>query len=263
MMAEDKARRIDQINSHPGYGRDGTILDTPSFVDGQWTRFQRGRPKKIGGFKEISNGIGRIPRGAFTYSRGNLQYLYGFAGNKMWISTTTQFGASSPAIPSVFPLLADADLYTFQSDSIFDALGTSTTKVIVHPAANTVDIADETNTNVFMADAGVSAAALTQLTDGAGNDILVSGGVVVLQPYIFVYGNNGLIKNSNANAPNNWVIAAGNDANEVNVAGTKIVKGLPLRAGANSPAGLFWSLDSLIRVSRAGTDFRYDTLSSQ
>lgn len=262
-MATGKDRRIDQIMSRPGYGRDGTALDSPSFIDGQWTRFQKGRPKKIGGYKEVASNMDRIARGAYVHSQGGLEYLYGFAGNKMWVSTTTQFGASSIGVASVFPDLVDDDLYSFQSDTIFDATGSGLTQLIIHGAHNLTDIADMTNTPLFMADVATAGAPLTKLDDGAGGDVVVSGGVVVLQPFVFAYGNNGLIKNSNANSPNNWIIAVGNDANEVNVAGTKIVKGLPLRAGANSPAGLFWSLDSLIRVSRAGVEFRYDTLSAQ
>ena len=106
------------------------------------------------------------------------------------------------------------------------------------------------------------------------NNISVSGGVVVLHPYIFVYGNDGLIKNCSAGDPNDWVSA---DANETNAATGKIVKGLPVRGGSNSPSGLFWSLDSLIRVSyapqslgvagtanfAAPTFWRYDIISSQ
>jgi len=38
------------------------------------------------------------------------------------------------------------------------------------------------------------------------------------------------------------------DANANNVATGKIVKGMPLRGGTTSPSGLFWSLDSIIRV---------------
>jgi hypothetical protein len=98
------------------------------------------------------------------------------------------------------------------------------------------------------------------------NNVSVSGGVVVLHPYIFVYGNNGLIRNCSAGNAEDWVSA---DANEVNVASGKIVKGLPVRGGSNSPSGLFWSLDGLIRVSYiggAGTPpqfWRYDLISSQ
>jgi hypothetical protein len=111
-------------------------------------------------------------------------------------------------------------------------------------------------------------------TSGAtptGDIIEVAGGVVVLHPYVFVYGDNGLIKNCVAGNPFDW---NGPDSNEVNVASTKIVKGLPVRGGSNAPSGLFWALDSLIRVSYtpttitvAGTPqtffWRYDIISSQ
>ena len=106
------------------------------------------------------------------------------------------------------------------------------------------------------------------------NQVDVSGGVTVLHPYTFVYGNNGLIRNNSAGNISDWVSA---DANETNVASTKIVKGLPLRGGSNAPSGLFWALDSLIRVSYTPTNigvpdsadygatlyWRYDIISSQ
>jgi len=98
------------------------------------------------------------------------------------------------------------------------------------------------------------------------NNISVSGGVVSLHPYVFVYGNDGLIKNCGGANINDWVSA---DANEVNVATGKIVQGLPVRGGSNAPSGLFWSLDSLVRVSYVGgvgtpTQYwRYDIISSQ
>lgn len=99
------------------------------------------------------------------------------------------------------------------------------------------------------------------------NNISVSGGVVMLHPYLFVYGNNGLIQNCAAGNFANWISA---DANANNVSTGKIVKGLPLRGGTTSPAGLFWSLDSMIRVTYApstvnGINFywKYDLLTSQ
>lgn len=254
---------IFQITSKPGFTRDGTALDSPTFTDGQWCRFQRGRPKKIGGYKEVSSNINGIVRGAYEYSRGGLEYIYGFSKNESYVSTTTQFAASSVATTTTLPDLPAADEYGYSIDAIYDATGGSEGKILVHPAHNLTDIADETNTNIYISTIGTNPSSFSKVLDGAGGEVMVSGGIVVLQPYVFAYGNNGLIKNSNPNQPNNWVIAAGNDANEVNVAGTKIVKGLPMRAGSNSPAGLFWSLDSLIRVSRAGTDFRYDTVSAQ
>ena len=99
------------------------------------------------------------------------------------------------------------------------------------------------------------------------NQISVSGGACMLYPYLFVYGNNGLIQNSSAGDFTNWTAA---DANATNVSATKIVKGMALRGGTTSPSGLFWSLDQLTRVSLApqqvGTStvyWRYDIISTQ
>jgi hypothetical protein len=98
-------------------------------------------------------------------------------------------------------------------------------------------------------------------------NVSVSGGVVMLHPYLFVYGNYGLIKNSSAGNFNDWVSA---DANETSVATGKVVKGLPLRGGTTSPAGLFWTLDSVVRVTYAPSTvnnlnfyWKYDLITSQ
>ena len=117
--------------------------------------------------------------------------------------------------------------------------------------------------DVVISNAATTSGASTLTFD---NNVSVSGGVVTLHPYVFVYGNDGLIRNSGAGNVQDWVSA---DANEVSVATGKIVQGLPVRGGSNAPSGLFWSLDSLIRVSYiggAGTPpqfWRYDLISSQ
>jgi len=117
-----------------------------------------------------------------------------------------------------------------------------------------------------------TATSVTTLT--FDNEVSISGGVVALHPYVFVYGNNGLIWNCSAGDIDDWVSA---DANQVNAATGKILQGLPVRGGSNSPSGLFWSLDSLVRVSyapqslgvagtpnfAATTYWRYDIITSQ
>lgn len=99
------------------------------------------------------------------------------------------------------------------------------------------------------------------------NNVSVSGGIVMLFPYLFAYGNNGLIKNCAAGDFNNWTSA---DSNENNVASTKVVKGLPVRGGTTSPAGLFWTLDSVVRVTYSPTTvgsqtfyWKYDLITQQ
>lgn len=129
-------------------------------------------------------------------------------------------------------------------------------------AANTV-VTSVSSTTVNISPVTTNANTATITFD---NNIAVSGGCVSLHPYLFIYGNEGLIKNCSANDLNDWVSA---DANETNAATTKIVQGLPVRGGSNSPSGLFWSLDSLIRVSFVGgvgtpaQYWRYDIITSQ
>jgi hypothetical protein len=113
--------------------------------------------------------------------------------------------------------------------------------------------------------ANATASGATVLT--FDNNISVSGGVVMLFPYLFAYGNNGLIANCSAGDFNNWTSA---DSNSNNISSTKVVKGLPLRGGTTSPAGLFWTLDSVVRVTYAPSTvgnqtfyWRYDLITQQ
>ena len=90
-----------------------------------------------------------------------------------------------------------------------------------------------------------------------------SGGMVVLHPYLFYYGTAGIIGWSVPGDPNDLT---GSGSGQARVAGQKIVKGLPLRAGAGSaPAGLFWAYNALIRSTFTGgaTVFQFDTISAE
>jgi hypothetical protein len=169
---------------------------------------------------------------------------------------------------------------------VFTATGTTTngspnvtfttTNVAMGPGVSVTGTGIPANTTIVSASVvgGVWTVVLSQNATASGtvsltfdNNISVSGGVVMLYPYLFVYGNYGLIQNCSAGDFNNWTSA---DANANNVSSTKVVKGLPLRGGTTSPAGLFWTLDSVVRVTYApqsvGTStlyWRYDLITQQ
>ena len=150
---------------------------------------------------------------------------------------------------------------TLATANILIGAGQSVSGTGIPSGATVVSIT--TTSLVISAPATANGSTITLTFD---NNISVSGGVVSLHPYVFVYGNDGLIKNCSAGNIQDWVSA---DANEVSVATGKIVQGLPVRGGSNAPSGLFWSLDSLIRVSYIGgvgtpaQFWRYDLISSQ
>jgi hypothetical protein len=354
-------KKVFALDTKPGIQRDGTILDKSFYNDGSWVRFQRGRPRKIGGYRQISQNFDGPSRGIFLnpignntqvfngYSNGlqNLQInpngigagstelsfigdivalgnLQGGSGytNGVYAARNLTGGTGSSATANItvagnvvtsVVLVNDGSGYKtgdtlsasaasiggtgagfaitvtevnsftpnannlWQFDAYYDSTGGAQNQLLAHPGQNLESINNDINTPVLMGN--ITGTTMSALADTGGATptnatIEVSGGVVVLHPYIFVYGNDGLIKNCSAGDPTDWNSA---DSNEVSAAGTKIVKGLPVRGGSNSPSGLFWSLDSLIRVSYApqslgvaGTpDFappsfwRYDTISTQ
>jgi hypothetical protein len=328
-------KKVFALDTQPGIQRDGTVFDRAVYTDGQWVRFQRGRPRKVLGYREITDNFAGPSRGVFLDPQGVFNRVFSGYNNGAQGLLINNLGVGTGVIDFTLSGFTANDANLWQFDSTFDAQGSGDQTLLAHPGVNLTDIASETNTPVLGGDiAGNSLSAIGVFTAvgdttngfptvtltannaliGAGqtvtgtgipanttvvsivdttltlsnnatatntgvtltfnNQVNVSGGVVVLHPYTFVYGNNGLIRNNSAGNINDWVSA---DANETNVASTKIVKGLPLRGGSNAPSGLFWALDSLIRVSYAPTNigipnsadfgatlyWRYDIISSQ
>jgi hypothetical protein len=253
-------RPIFQVNSQPGIQRDGTTLDANGFVDGQHVRFYRKRPRKMGGYRAIVEDLSYIPRGIFTFAKNNTNSVYLFHSGGISVFQTDNNLTGTQTFDVSPTGFAPNVEFQWQSAGIYDATGGGDNILVAHPANNLLDISSSTDYPLYYSTAGDSTSLFQAVDDGSGGTVSVSGGVVVLQPYVFAYGNDGFIKNSNLNKPNDWIIGVGNDANEVNVAYTKIVKGLPMRGGGQSPSGLFWSLDTLIKVSYVGGGavFRYD-----
>ena len=328
-------KKVFALDTQPGVQRDGTVFDRAVYTDGRWVRFQRGRPRKILGYREITAKMAGPSRGLYLDPQGLFNRVFNGYNNGVQALPINNLGIGTGITDFTLSDFTPNDANLWQFDSEFDASGSGFQTLLAHPGLNLNDIASENNTPVLGGDiTGSSMSAIgvftavgattngfptftlasTNLLIGAGqlvtgtgipasttvvsivgttvtlsnnatatnasvtltfdNQVDVSGGVVVLHPYTFVYGNNGLIRNNSAGNVSDWVSA---DSNQTNVAATKIVKGLPLRGGSNSPSGLFWSLDSLIRVSYAPTNigipnsgdfgetlyWRYDIISSQ
>jgi hypothetical protein len=97
----------------------------------------------------------------------------------------------------------------------------------------------------------------------------ISGGMVSLAPYMIVYGNNGFFAWSSPGYPTDFV---GTSLGSLYVGATeitnqKIIKGFPLRGGGGySPAGIFWSVDSVVRATFIGVTngtWQFDQLTTQ
>ena len=321
-------KKVFALDTKPGVQRDGTVFDKQFYNSGRWVRFQRGRPRKVGGYREIVNDLAGPSRGIYLNPQQNFNNVFsGYSGGLQVLPISNTGVGSGITDFTLTGFTANAD-NLWQFDTFYDVEGSGNNLLLAHPGRNLSLIDNNTNTSVLggsvtgtsLSPIGVFTQVAATITSGSANitlstanvqigagqsvsgtgipsgatvvsitttalvisapatangssitltfdnNISVSGGVVTLHPYVFVYGNSGLIKNCSAGNANDWVSA---DANEVSVATGKIVQGLPVRGGSNAPSGLFWSLDSLIRVSYIGgvgtppQFWRYDLISSQ
>jgi hypothetical protein len=408
-------KKVFALDSVAGIQRDGTFFDKNFYTSGRWVRFQRGRPRKVGGYQEITSVLAGPSRGLYVNPQNGFTNVFSGYNNGLQRLPIDANGVGSGVSDLTLSGFTPNDNNLWQFDTFTDVAGSGNNLLLAHPGQNLALTDSDTNTPVLggaltgtslsqigvftnsnaylnstvnvtisqtdtligagqtvsgtgiasgttvastvlanglldtvavtgtagqcsctstsglyigqtVTVSGTNTGSATGLTSGTtyyiiatnysttfqlsataggsaivttagtttglvftignyqkvtlsaaatangastltfNNNISVSGGVVSLHPYVFVYGNNGLIKNCGSGNLNDWVSA---DANEVNVATGKIVQALPVRGGSNAPSGLFWSLDSLIRVSYVGgvgtpaQYWRYDIISSQ
>ena len=254
------AENIVQIKSLPGIKRDGTKFEGDQYVDGQWVRFQRGLPRKMGGYRSINKYLRGVARTLHEYTLDQLTYVHAGSANMVErfyidgsLNTSTIVNRTPPTLA-----LSDANLWQFDVDT---AAG-SGLQLIAQVAPNLNCICNSSGGQLFYGDA-FGTAPLTEITNLPAL-YSVTGGVVALHPYTVAFGNDGFVMWSTPGDPTDFT---GTGAGNAYVTGQKIVRGMPLRGGpGNSPSGLLWSADSLIRMSYTGDPtaaFQFDTISAQ
>lgn len=252
-MAE--IQKVYQITSLPGIKRDGTVLDGDNFTGGQWVRFNRGRARKMGGYQEVNSPLPGTIRAMQVWSRGGLNALVTACASGITQSNVDNSGGAGTTYdrtPVGFTTLDGC----WTMDNLYDeAAGSENTILVAHRNNALDDIDEQTDYPVYWG--VISDTTPLQAISG----LSVSGGIVAIAPYLVYYGSNGQVGWSDVNQPQ--TLNSG-DAGQDRVTGSKIVKGLPLRA-SSGPACILWSLDSVIRMDWVGGDaiFRFSTLSNQ
>jgi hypothetical protein len=248
-----------QIRSLPGIKRDGTRLEGDQYVDGQWVRFQRGLPRKIGGYRSISKFLRGLPRALNEYTQDLLTYVHAGSANlveRFFIDGGYNTSVISNRTPSA---LAANDANLWQFDVGYDT--TNGNQIVAQVAPNLNCICNSDGGQLFVGDL-LGTSALTPVTLLPSN-FNITGGVVTMPPYTVAFGNDGYVAWSVPNKPSDFT---GSGAGNAFVTGQKIVRGMPLRGGpGNSPSGLLWSADSLVRMTYVGGTavFQFDTISTQ
>jgi hypothetical protein len=254
------AEQIVQIRSAPGIKRDGTKFEGDQYVDGQWVRFQRGLPRKIGGYRSINKFLRGLPRALHEYTQDLLTYIHTGSANyveRFYIDATFNTSVITDRTPASGFTADAANMWQFTTS--YDT--TAGNQIVAQVAPNLNCICNSVGGEVFIGDL-LGTSALTQVTLVPAN-FSATGGVVTLPPYTFAFGNDGYVAFSVPNTPDDFT---GSGSGNAYITGQKIVKAMPLRGGpGNSPSGLFWSADSLVRASYIGGTpvFQFDTISTQ
>jgi hypothetical protein len=235
------------IKSSPGVKRDGTPFEGSEYTDGQWMRFNdRGRPRKMNGYRLMNSGVPGVPRGLHVHRLNNVVRIHAghSAGIQQQQFTPDAVFAGGPFDRTPVGLAANAN-YVWQMDVVYDSTGAGSPRILAHPGQNGSDVSSSAASQLYYG-----------AVDGTGALIdagapAVSGGVCVLHPFTFVYGDNGLVAWSDAGLPATWSGGYARPSNRITE--NKIIVGKRARGGSGqSPSGLFWSLDSLLRCTFVG-----------
>jgi hypothetical protein len=248
------------LKSLAGIKRDGTRFEGDYYVDGQWVRWQRGLPRKIGGYTVVNRYLSEISRGVKTFTENGLTYFHSGSAGTVERFTLDATGNSSITTARTPSTLAVNDDNLWQFDVIYDTQSIPAANMIVAQVAPNAGCLCNTDGGQIFIGSMIGTDPLTEVTTFPAG-VSATGGVVSLHPYLMYFGNDGVIGWSVAGAPTDLIgVGSGN----ARVAGQKIVRGLALRGGpGNAPAGLFWSADAVIRASFVGGTeiFQFDTIS--
>lgn len=248
------------IRSEPGIKRDGTRYEGDNYTDGQWIRFQRGLPRKIGGYRMINRYLSEVSRGFNSFTQNQLQYCHTGGATKLerfTIDATYSASIISDRTPAAG--FTPDPLNKWMFANAYDSSSTDN-QIFAHVAPNASCICNDLGGDIFAGEL-VDTAALTAVALPAGAN--ASGGIVMLHPYLFFYGSAGIVGWSVAGEPTDLTSAGSGVAR---IWSQKIIKGIPIRGGSgSSPSGLFIAYDAVLRASFVGDTavFAFDTIATE
>lgn len=230
----------------PGIQRDGTELSNNVYTDALWCRFQRGQPRKIGGYRTLSQNMTGIPRQLHQQTLNAYTYVHsGYAAGIELVTVDSGGMSSVPAdrTPAGYP---NDPANMWQMDSYFDT-NSAAQQLLAFVAPSLDDLAYGAATGNLYSGPIYATTALTAVS-GLATD--VTGGVVVLPPYTCLYGSNGLFQWSMPGFPLNFT---GEGSGAARVTDQKLVRCYPLwGADGFSPSCLAWTINGLIKIYFVG-----------
>ncbi len=229
---------VQPLKCKPGVDRDSTILACESFLDSQHMRFDDGQPRKIGGYEKIFNGNGDIIRFMYPVAIDNFIRFFLFRDTGVAQIDLFPNGTVSGEIdrtPSGWvPPLSGTPSLTFSVDQM-TIVATSTQTVenyIIFVAPPNSENPNQTQ------EAPIFIGSVYSTLPFAPLNQTCSGGILVSDPFLIKYGNDGLMYYSEVRDP--FVFPT---KNVVGVTAQKLLLAKRYQGGI-----LFWSATQLERA---------------
>jgi hypothetical protein len=142
-------RPIFQVNSQPGIQRDGTVFDADCYSDGRWVRFQRGRPRKVGGYRQITANLSGPSRGVYVNPQQSFNNVFSGHSQGLQLLPISNTGIGAGITDMTLSGFTSNDNNVWQFDTFFDGTGSGNNLLLAHPGQNLTLIDNNTNTPVL------------------------------------------------------------------------------------------------------------------
>lgn len=237
----------------PGIKRDGTDYQAEYCTDGQWVRFQRGKPQKIGGMQSLTTSTGLNVSDLLAVPSGDYMLHYIASSTGIYLLEANMNFTWTGRTFDISPAGVTSD--SWQSEIVSNPLGGGNN---LDPQLNIVYLRTSNNRNINDNSAASLYSARFSTDDllqpVVGLNPSCNGGICFAAPYLFAYGSNGIMQYSTANNPLDFGTggATPGGAQIISNSGAKIIHARSIRGGTNAPSLIFWSMNEVIRVLNVG-----------
>jgi hypothetical protein len=142
-------KKVFALDTQPGIQRDGTNFDKNFYNDGQWVRFQRGRPRKIGGYKQIVNNLAGPSRGIYLNPQNAFNNVFNGYADGLQVLPITNSGVGTGISNFTLSNFTPSANNVWQFDTFTDTTGSGNSLLLAHPGQNLSDINNSVNTPVL------------------------------------------------------------------------------------------------------------------
>ena len=194
------------LKSNPGIKRDGTKFEGDFYVDGQWVRWQRGLPRKIGGYRSTQKYLQQISRGFTSFTQQNFVYCHSGSSStleRFTIDATINSSVVADRTPVNTAATATVTLTGGAVGSV-NMITVNGVNIMSAPVAFTIDLATTatavaTNINVYASSPEYTAVAVGPVitisaASSAGSD--ANGFVVVVTTTTITYTKTDMANGS-------------------------------------------------------------------